>query len=881
MEVITTKLPRLTVAPKRKLKPGETETVTKSHKIVQMLKSKSNIDSPTEIDDQRSEAEPPEAFPLEKDASDVDEQKETDKEMNACMAKFANIDLNNVDNNEDDKKYPDSVSPPLQELSPTTSEPMPVYQKPQRNLMPVNKLLNCSDKSEVENVEVPTEKNVVPENIANVYKFVTFGLEIKKAMEECQNIINTYNQDQADNDKADTDGPLSLDQIVEAMMDLEKNSPETLEKIESDDLHLYVTNGNKLTEIVENMPQILANMPEIASKLSEFANASFELPEFASIMNNLPDVNTDAQLTPETLKQIRELKLVKRDGVKVTKNTAKRKNKPRVKCSDSEVIDLILECKDNVKDEKQNVAKDDKDTAQGTGKVANYVHKNESPILAKYLEEKDMSLPKNIRSESFLKASTLFERAVKDAHSMDELKSVMRLKFNFWKEYIATKLRNIPVELLQNEVEGMLEKFYTHIQEMSCEQTTKQIDDLVDKVEEMRDAKDKDDDEEEGCQAAKESLRQITKLLSTSAGNTFDLLIMKLANMSPDKKSSVKILKFKYYDVIKRCADSQQLAAWIMVNPHLAIQVIQELTGMPITKEEPPNQGKLIPSSAKVDYFMSKLREMNRNYMKCIPKTALCGDQWLIMLFKLEEVERLLKESFLKIRQVEVKPQPTKTNQNQPSEAEILAAKGLSKIIGKSSCPVKKEPPKEKPEPKKIDTDDKKTKNDALLAKCEAILTSKDDKALLESFYTIKSYITQGLPVPETYKKHVISICCSIDARLLDEDIEETLKGKCDDEKLSVSGSQNPERLTKYSAQALKKQTLNEIPFENIDLDDEAGDKNSCKYTNDCACDNCRASDVSEEKAAEWKARRPMLKAKAVQKPSETATHQQHVCKGN
>ncbi|XP_038221361.1 uncharacterized protein LOC119839214 [Zerene cesonia] len=896
LRAITSKLPRL-AAPKRKLKPVS-QAISKPHRILQMLKSKAHaidLKSPyKEIDDEpaKSEVEAPEAFPLEKDLSDTDTivgEKDADlcKEMKDCLAKFANFALHSLDNNIQAEyggqtdKYPDSVSPPLQEMSPTTSEPMPVYQKPQR-MLPVSQFLREEPRDGQPDGE--RAAGAEPPHGRDMFKYVTFGLEIKKAMEECQNIINTYNSAENEKGKDDADGPLSLEQIVEVMMNLEKSSPEFLEKIESDDLHLYVTNGNKLTEIVENMPQILANMPEIASKL---ANASLELPEFASIMNSLPEVNADAQLTPETLKQIRELKLNRRDGVKVTKNTAKRKNKPRVRSDVDIVIENDLDSKDSVDDSKEEV-----EESAACSKVLDYVSK--SPVLAKCLENKELTMSKNVNSESFLKASTLFEKAVKDALSMDELKGVVRSKFNFWKEFVATKIKTIPVEFLQNEVERMLEIFFTDIQDMTCHQHGPEIDRLIEKAEEVRETVDSESDEE-GCPQSKESLKQITKLLSTSAGNTFDLLIMKLSKMSQDKRSAIKSLKFKYYDVIKRCADSPQLAAWVLLNPEVATNVIQELTGMQVTKVDNTPDFSTIPHEIKIDYFMNRLREMNRNYMRSIPKSSLCRDQWLVMLYKLEEVEKSIKESFLKLKQEPVvKPPPPKPpqnhNQNQASEAEILAARGLSKIIGKANVrPVKKvnkEPVKETKVEPKVEKDDKKSKNEALLAKCEAILTSKGEKSLLDSFYTIKSYITQGLPVPETYKKHVISICSSIDARLLDEDIEETLKVE-EDKNLSVIGSQNPELLAKYSAQALRnaKQTLNAVAFRNMKNGKEGScdtPKNNCKYTNDCACDACAEGEGDKEKREVKKERKPMLKAKPVQKPCENAVHQQHqqhVCK--
>ncbi|KAI5637228.1 hypothetical protein NE865_10125 [Phthorimaea operculella] len=952
-------------------------------------------------DELKSEAEPPDAFPLERDdniseTETVVGEKETElcKDMKDCLAKFANFALSNAENEKVEAKYPESVSPPLQEMSPTSSESMPVYTapKPSQRLLTA-KLISrgtCETHEKMNRLDLGEPAQIAPEiNIPlnaiktpliykemkdegdelklaenenaelivetgkdpNIYKYVSFGIEIKKAMEECQNIINSYNS-LKDKDEKDEDGPLSLEQICEVMMSLDKNA-EFLDKIDSDE-PIDLTTNTKLAELVENMPHILANMPEIASKLSEFANASFELPEFASIMNSLPDVNNEAQLTPETLKQIRELKLSKsRDNIKVTKNTAKRKTSRKIKnnIDNSDIIGTMtfeLDSKDIselLKDEKelQNLMKNKSNNKEDfkdllfsisaqvvINKVFEYLKTNKSPELAKCLEEdKDLfSLPKNsINSEMYSKASTLFDNSVKDAFSMDELRELVKSRFNSWKHYVATKFKSIPVELLDNEIEAMLDKFYSYIQDLAGKQCVYDSDKIIEKIDELRKNKDGKDSDSESCAASKESLKQITKLLSTSAGNTFDLLIMKLSKMSQDKKSSVKSLKFKYMDVIRRCAESQQLAGWILLDPEIAANVIQELTGLPIKKTENVPDFNTMPKDKKKDYFIERLREMNRSYMETLPKKALTGDEWLVMLYRLEQLEDKLKDAFSKVN-----PPPKSVQPQFASEAEILAAKGLSKIIGKANVRIvkKTEPPKQEPEKeiKDIPIEEKiekeKSKNDALLAKCEAILTSKGEKSLLDSFYTIKSYITQGLPVPETYKKHVISICSSIDAKLLDEDIEETLKinqtksdenqdtesdAKGDKANLSVIGSQNPELLAKYSAQALRnaKQTLNAVAFRNMmrngqsKSESEACDtpKTDCKWTNDCICNTCKDTDnnsvclgdivkqcydMEGKKTVDDKKKDAKVPAKPVAKPvkpakCENTTHQQHVCK--
>lgn len=890
----------------------------------------------------KSEVEPPEAFPLEReenisDTETIVGEKETDicKEMKECLAKFSNFGLTS---DTPETKYPETVSPPLQEMSPSTPEPMPVYSsKPNQRLLKVNKFLKEDEFSTVPEVlNMPLNARRTPllvkedkltdariEKDPSIYKYVSFGMEIKKAMEECQNIINSYNTIK-DNKKED--GQLSLEHICEVMLTLDKNSAEFLDKMDTDEnIEMNIAN-TKLAELVENMPQILANMPEIAGKLSEFANASFELPEFASIMNSLPDVNNEAQLTPETLKQIRELKLSKtRDGVKVTKNTTKRKTQRRIKntVENSDLIGTMtfeLDNKDLVeilKDEKaiqavmKNKNKEDfKDllfaiSAQVViSKVFEYLKQNKSPELAKCLEDDKefFSLP-CLNTEMCSKASTLFDNSVKDALSMDELRDLVRSRFSSWKSYVATKFKSIPMELLENEIEAMLDKFYTYIQNLAGKNRTQDPDRVVKKIEDLRksDVHNSDSD-------SKDTVKNI--LLTTSAGHTLDILIMKFPKLTPDKKELVKGLKFKYTNVLSRWVESQPLANWMITDPELAINTIQELMGFDVKKPEDVPDFSAMHVDKKRGYFLDRIRDVNKQYMASLPKKALSGDEWLVMLYKLEQYDVKLKESFSKLT-------PTVKTTQTASEAEILAAKGLSKIIGKANIRVvkKTEPPKKKEEPKE---EEKKCKNDALLAKCEAILTSKGEKSLLDSFYTIKSYITQGLPVPETYKKHVISICSSIDAKLLDEDFEDTLKSDKEDcpgtpDMKEKPSGQNHEDLAKYSAQALKnaRQTLNAVAFKNITRNVQSKSesdvcdtpKTDCKWTNDCSCSSCKDNENSglclssnlsnivqkciefdksrkEERKERKEVKKQAPKTKQVAKVCENSNHLQHICKG-
>ncbi|CAG9120111.1 unnamed protein product [Plutella xylostella] len=997
--------------------PSCTEAVSKPHKTLQMLKHKTPAHA--YLDDFSTEVDPPEAFPLEKDdISDADTivgEKEADlcKEMKDCLAKFANFALN-------EDKYPDSVSPPLQEMSPT-SEAVPVYTpKPSQRLLTVNKLLrnNPEFQSEVEfqSPMMPDVLNIAPLNARrtpmlveevtedkaidlqlpevlegtdvvvdggkdpNLYKYVTFGLEIKKAMEECQNIINSYNSVKEKHAEAnkidDKDGPLSLEQICEVMLNLDKSSAEfLLEKIETDDPMDINTANTKLAELVENMPHILANMPEIASKLwsKEFANASFELPEFASIMNSLPDVNSEAQLTPETLKQIRELKLNKnRDSVKVTKNTTKRKSNRKVKnnIDNNNIMGTMtfeFDCKDIselLKDEKELQAlmknkssnkEDFKDllfsiSAQVViNKVFEYLKQNKNPVLAKCLEDdKDLfSLPKNsINSEMFSKASTLFDNSVKDALSMDDLRELVKSRFNSWKHYVASKFKSIPMELLENEIEAMLDKFYSYIQDLAKECEC-EADKAAEKIAEIQ-LKAIEESVEEICPASKESLKTISKILNTTAGNTFDIIIMKLSEMSVETQSSIKSLKLKYMDMIKRCAESQQLAAWIIINPEVAANVISDMTNLPPrpkTDVLDPAKVSSMTNEKKREYFLERLKEMNMVYMETLPKASLTGDEWLVMLYRLEDTENKLKDMLSKICAAKVMPH-TEVSEARASEflERTIIGKELIKIVANTKTkPISKSLDRNvQTKQEKERADETKRRSDAVLAKCEAILKAKGDITVLDNFYTIKRYISQGLPVPEGYKRHVISICSSIDSKLFDDVLEDSTqkkpakedctdkKHKCCQEFEDDSGNSSPnccgkdknpaavigspELLAKYSAQALRKakQTLNAVAFRKNILrngqtksESDACDtpKTDCKWTNDCVCDTCKSTDASgvclgdivkqcydmeakskstlEEKKKEVKvAAKPAVKpAKPPPKPCENASHQQHVCK--
>ncbi|KOB74236.1 Uncharacterized protein OBRU01_09703 [Operophtera brumata] len=914
----SSKYPRLSTATKRKPKPT---ALSKPHKILQLLKHKAQT---TQLlnnikNDELKEADPPEAFPLEREDNISDTETivgEKDVDMNQVLAAIAQMALSpdkriqqafeNLKEeyanakpsptDSEDEKYPETVSPPLQEMSPTTSDPMPVYTpKPTQRLI-VNKFndkidLNAQITPELNVplnarrtpvlVKEETDKEITTENAEvavykdpNIYKYVTFGLEIKKAMEDCQNIINSCNSiktgDGKEKESENQDGPLSLEQICEVMMSIDKNSAEFLNKIDTDEPIDINTANTKLAELVENMPQILANMPEIAS---EFANASFELPEFASIMNSLPEVNSEAQLTPETLKQIRELKFSKnRDSVKVTKNTAKRKISRKVKnnIDTSDIIGTMTfefdsrDITDLLKDEKELQAlmkskthnkEDFKDllfsiSAQVViNKVFEYLKANKSPELAKCMEEELSALPKNsINSEMYSKASTLFDNSVKDALSMDELRDSVRSRFNTWKHYVANEFKSIPVGLLDNEIEAMLDKFYHYIKDLASKQTQCDRDKIIEKLEDCRKEQDYYDSEED-CAPSKESLKQITKILSVSAGNTFDLLLMKMSRMTGEKRAALKNMRFKYVDVLKRCAESQQLVGWILSDPDLAANHIQELMGFAMRNQEQAPDFSTMAIERKREYFMGRLKGINRHFMDNIPKKSLTGDEWLVMLYRLEQFENKIKEALVKFSP------PVKTIQN-ASEAEILAAKGLSKIIGKANTVKKKPDPVCQPAP---------------------------------AATPVASPAPAPTPAPTPVNK---------------EDKPEPVTPK---PKECVAPN------TRRGALRNAKQTLNAVAFKNLirngqsksesDISSCDVPSSECKYTSDCMCAACKrdrsvclgdivkisfdganpekSKNVLEEKkkeVKEVKVKTP-AKAKPVPKQCENTTHQQHVCK--
>lgn len=921
------RLPRLATAPKRKLKPIS-PSITKPNKILHMLKHKSPRAMELKNDDDKATkpgAEPPDACPLEReentDTETVVGEKETElcKDMKECLAKFANFALNDK---EAEVKFSDSVSPPLQEPSPTSAGPMPVFSKSTQRLLPVNKFLQKNEiKEDVANESAadvkppPTAQDVdvaqaEPKQDADKgeRKYGSFGQEIKKAMEECQNIIDSYTGTESDpgNDN------VSLEKMCEVMLRL--NDEPAGGPGEDPGAH-----NARLVQLVESMPQILANTPAIACQLSEFTNSPFEIPGLASIVSSLPELGSDAQLTPETLKQIRELKLNKiRDSVKVTKNTAKRKTTRRLRSDDVSTLTVELDGRDItqlLKDEggvaclKRGGRDDYKEMLLSVSAqfVANNVFEfdskqNKSPEPSRGLEESRdlLSLQKKyFNSEMPAEATVPFGNSVKEALSMDELmREMAKSRFNAWKQYAATKVKSIPVsELLAHEIESVLDKFYGFIQDLTVKQCENDADKIVEKIDEYRRNADMDEDSDpDSCPASKESLKQITKLLSTSAGNTFDLLIMKLSKMA-EKDFAVKSLKFKYLDVVKRCSESVQLAAWIQNDPETAANIILDMSDLKAEKPDSNPELKNQTNKKKRQYFLQRLKALNRAYMESLPKESITSEEWLVMLYMLDNFEEKMKDSFTKINP------PTKPSQS--NEAEIVAARGLSKIIGKSSAkpPSKVEPkPKREEKPEKPVTEDNKTRNEVVLSKCEAVLTTKGEKALLDSFNTIKSYISKGIPVPESYKQHVVAICSNVDAKLLDCELVETLKAAFEDGEQIVLETQSSEELAKYSAQALRnaKQTLNAVAFKTMTkpaqkADGEACDtpRTDCKWTSDCVCDTCsptlddtgrkafeKAKKSVEEFFASKYGKKPVAKPpKAQPKVCETASRQSHVCK--
>ncbi|GBP85733.1 hypothetical protein EVAR_62532_1 [Eumeta japonica] len=1013
------KAPRLVTTAKRKLRPHLATSIARAHRT---LKYKAPVRAEVRHAD-KPEVEPPEAFTypehVVENLSDTDtivgERDDLNKEMKECLARFANFALSNEEKNEKSEAYPDSVSPPLQQLSPTTNEPMPLYTPKQtRRILAVSSLINIPqnvidqlnneyvnyninpnilniaplnarrtpmlvedvlpEKMEVHKEEITNDNEIVEANKdTNVYKYVTFGLEIKKAMEECQNIINSYNNTKIEEsieeiqkiepphdsnevkEQKDVEGALSLEQICEVMMNIDKTSVEFLEKVDSSDSEEQDTAANtKLVELVESMPQILANMPEIANKLSEFANATFELPEFASIMSNLPEVNNETQLTPETLKQIRELKISKnRDNVK-TKNIAKRKNR-RVRANiDNDIIGTMTfefdtaDINNLLKDEKELQAfmknkssnkENFKDllfsiSAQVViNKVFQYLKQNKSPELAKFLEvDKELfTLPKSsINSEMFSKASTLFDNSIKDALSMDELRDLVRSRFESWKSYVSTKFKSIPVQLLENEIEAMLAKFYTYVKELAVKEPgecKEKNDDSKsvqsDKMEtEPNDVGNRDllmfmiELEKVKTSPNKEAFKHISQVINGSSGTFFDLFIMRMST-SKEWKSLIKNLEFEYVSVIQRFAESSQIARWIIFNPEIAVNIIMQMTGLSLKKSENNIDFSAASHEKRQDYFINRLKEMNKAYMESLTKNSYSGDEWLVMLYNLEQIENRLNESLSKVGHA---PVVTKSNSSvsETHEAEILAGRGLSKLISKANAkpikkPVnvanlenvdtkpksevkveeaKKETDSSRNESKKVNDNERRNKSDIINDSDQ--LTPRGENELLDRFFALKSHIANGLPVPEGLKKHVLSVCSSVDPKLLDECAQDiktlpepksapAAKGIQKDDKMlkyripkccqpsgEVDGSvtcchpepnqkqaaalaaQNSELLAKYSAQALRsaKPALNAVAFKNMvrnvsksESEATAPTKNDCKWANDCICMSCKNSE--------------------------------------
>lgn len=868
-----------------------------------------------------------------------------------------------------EEEYPESVSPPLQEMSPTT-EPTPVFTS-----KPTQRLIKFSDKIDAQvmpelNVPLnalrtPDETEKADSEVAvykdpNIYKYVTFGLEIKKAMEECQNIINSYNSIKTEGKEkvVDQDG-MSLKQICEVMMGLDDSDSDFSNKLDMDAPIDIDTANTKLAELVENMPQILANMPEIAS---EFANASFELPEFASIMNSLPDVNSEAQLTPETLKQIRDLKLSKnRDSVKVTKNTTKRKISRRIKSNSGDIGTFTFEfdstdLKEMLKDEAEIKAllktklkrkEEYKDflftisTQIVVKKIYEFLRDTESPDLSRFLADDLFST--HITAEMFARAAEVSETAVKDVLCMDELRDSVKARFEAWKNYVTTTYKSIPVGLVEHEIENMLDKFYFYIRDYTGKPRQRSEMDDKEKVDKKIDHTPKDDStqKKELCESERnlstnETPKPAMKILNVSFGNSIDSLLMKFQG---DKRSMVKSMKINYVDVLKRCAESSQLVNWILADPAVAALHIEELMGFGLHCDKSPDFSTM-SIEKKRSFFMDRIKAMNRHFMDSIPKSSVTGDEWLVMLYKLEQFENKIKAALVKLGP------PVKTSQN-ASEAEILAAKGLSKIIGNNMRAVKKPEPvsqsapasasvppaplpakvedksETSPKPKDCNPNDRRE----VIIKCETLIAQKGNKPLKDSFDAIKSYLAGDAAKPENYHDHVMGIVSNLDYSALDEEMVEVLRfggitisppvpAVAQGNTIKVNFPAHcPEEIAKYSALRNAKQTLNAVAFKNLSRNGQSKSESDisscdvpsseCKYTSDCLCTACKrdrsvclgdivkisfdpvnpekSKCVLEEKKKEVKEVKvkTSVKSKPMPKQCENAPHNQHVCKGN
>ncbi|GBP37115.1 hypothetical protein EVAR_19244_1 [Eumeta japonica] len=81
---------------------------------------------------------------------------------------------------------------------------------------------------------------------------------------------------------------------------------------------------------------------------------------------------------------------------------------------------------------------------------------------------------------------------------------------------------------------------------------------------------------------------------------------------------------------------------------------------------------------------------MNKAYMESLTKNSYSGDEWLVMLYNLEQIENRLNESLSKVDHA---PVVAKSNSSvsETHEAGILAGRGLSKLISKANAkPIKK-----------------------------------------------------------------------------------------------------------------------------------------------------------------------------------------------
>lgn len=945
-----------TTTAKRKIRAHVSPSISKPHRLLQILKQKPpttgtelNDDETADTkEDEKLEVDAPQAFSYDNyeqsDAETIvgDGYADMSKEMKDFLNRFANVDINDPKTNPDiqldaamdvrdeTQALPESMSPPLQELSPTIVGPVPVYSsKSNQNMLLINSLLNqlrnlTTDKTTDEigtnfesqpvmpapdvfnispinarrtpmliedvivdkstfDVKLNTDKLVDSiENIQNahskcgeqnprdpnVYNYVTIGMEIKKAMEECQNIINSYGKEdeatnenqpadtaeQNDEDKKDdakepieADTSLSLEQIYEVMMSLDKNSAEFLEKMEKDnpDTEEATVEEVKVTEVTEETPQEEVNMPELVSELSKYVFKPVNLPYFMTMMSSMLEVNNESQLTPETLKQIRELKPKKcKDSVKVTKNTTKRKNIRKQRNSlDSDFRSSIVfesdgkEVVDVSKYEKEleNILLSESAQAAFT-KVFEYIEQS------KDLDDDDHNR-QLLRPQLLSKLSLLFDSSVKDALSLRELMQMVKWRSGTWKRFLAKKFKNIAPEVLDREMSDMSSKFYVYAKDLAENQTEEEYNLVIKKIIE---ATDKERAEAESADPSVKSAK-------------------------PPKKIDTQLdLRFRYIDVIKECNEFIDLPNSIMLDPEVAIGTILEMTD--IAYETPENVPDFDTMSVhqKAEYFMNRLRDTNRIFMSTIPKTALNVDEWIVLLYILQQLELMVCCNFIKL--TPPKPKPVHRNLDEAPEAELLAGRGLSKLIRQSSgknVKKPKPPPKPKPtpspktddKPKPVETADKPVAPDA----DEPANTGNSKTKKVESISKqIKSCISLGkqakamaskiklsdhieIIIPEQIASSCDAIsmetikCCQIHK----EDVEYVKMDPADEQMVTVAIEHD--MVTKYTSLAVRsaKQTLNAVAFKNMvrngQLPSEASaPKTDCKWTSDCSCASCK-----------------------------------------